>query len=636
MKRYTKNLVAFILAVILIISSSLPIFAAGVPSSYSSSRNSGERDVVCTSLSGTGALDYYTGEHDYDALKELSSSALLAELRELMTDTHKKQTSYANCRDYADETDCENGNTTIITLYTSYASSQGEYNGGSGWNREHVWPKSLGGFETSGAGADLHHIRPSENRTNSNRGNLKYGEVSGGKTTTGNLSGIAGGTYSSGYFEPLDNVKGDVARICLYVYVRWGAEYSKCSSITNVFQSVDVLLEWCALDPVDTWEMGRNEVVESIQGNRNVFIDYPELAWQLFGKTAPDNMTTPSGGASSGNTGSGSGGTDTPVVPDDPITPPTATVKTVGEALAASVGTDCTVEATVLATNAQSFLIGDGTGSMLVYLGKGWTPDVKAGDKLRVSGSTATYAGAVQFGQSTTYEKIGTATVSHPTPKTLDGAAADAYLNKSDITPEYVRVEGALSVSGNYYNLTIDGANIIGSLTYPAASSGVSALNGKRVTVVGYVTGVVNGKYLNLLFTSVTESVSGSCSHTNAVTVDAVDATCSADGYTGDLYCTDCGEVLDHGETIPKTGVHVWNETVDGDTVTKTCTECGKTVIESDGDTGNGDDPDTDTEYTDVYALIAELEGDEEKILILINLGALDAELIELLARNAK
>ena len=628
MKRYTKNLIAFILAAILIISSSLPIFAAGVPSSYSSSRNSGERDVVCTTLSGTGASDYYTGEYDYDALIELSSSALLTELRELMTDTHKKQTSYANCRDYADETDCENGNTTIITLYTSYASSQGEYDGGSGWNREHVWPKSLGGFETSGAGADLHHIRPSENRTNSNRGNLKYGEVSGGNTTTGNLSGLAGGSYSGGYFEPLDNVKGDVARICLYVYVRWGAEYSKCSSITNVFQSVDVLLEWCALDPVDTWEMGRNEVVESIQGNRNVFIDYPELAWQLFGKTAPANMTTPSGGASDGVVGGGGGSTD------DPVTPPVQTVKTVSEALAASVGTDCTVEATVLATNAQSFLIGDGTGSMLVYLGKSWTPDVKAGDKLRVSGSTTTYAGAVQFGQSTTYEKIGTATVSHPTPKTLDGVAADAYLSKSTITPEYVRIEGTLSVSGNYYNLAIDGAKIIGSLTYPAASSGVSALDGERVTVVGYVTGVVSGKYLNILFTSVTESVSGSCTHENAITVDALEPTCSADGYTGDLYCNDCGKVLDVGETVPMTGVHVWEETVDGDTVTKTCTECGKTVIESGGDTGNGDDP--DTEYTDVYALIAELEGDEEKILILINLGALDAELIEMITRNSK
>ena len=93
------------------------------------------------------------------------------------------------------------------------------------------------------------------------------------------------------------------------MYVRYGGSSSyTCNSITNVFQSIDVLLEWCALDPVDTWEMGRNEVVEDIQGNRNVFIDYPELAWLLFGKSVPTNMTTPSGGkdtTGSGNTGSG-------------------------------------------------------------------------------------------------------------------------------------------------------------------------------------------------------------------------------------------------------------------------------------------------------------------------------------------
>ena len=199
-------------------------------------------------------------------------------------------------------------------LYTSYQGSQSQYNGGNGWNREHVWPKSLGGFETSGPGADLHHIRPTENKTNSDRGNKKYGIANGGTVSKGNLSGLTGGKYVS-YYEPLDNVKGDVARICLYVYVRYGGSYSKCSSITNVFQSVDVLLEWCALDPVDTWEMGRNEVVEAYQGNRNVFIDYPEFAWLIFDKTPPADMTTPSGNTgnsgnsgNSGNAGSGNGG----------------------------------------------------------------------------------------------------------------------------------------------------------------------------------------------------------------------------------------------------------------------------------------------------------------------------------------
>ncbi len=108
---------------------------------------------------------------------------------------------------------------------------------------------------------------------------------------------MVGGYSAGGYFEPLDNVKGDVARICLYVYVRWAKDFPQCKDITRVFQSVDVLLEWCAEDPVDTWEMGRNEVVQSIQGNRNVFIDYPELAWLLFDREIPENMTTPSGKA---------------------------------------------------------------------------------------------------------------------------------------------------------------------------------------------------------------------------------------------------------------------------------------------------------------------------------------------------
>lgn len=308
MKNNFKKLTALLLVVLLILSAtSFTVVAASQPSSYSSSRNSGTRDVICTTLDGTGASDYYTGNYTYDKLSSLSSSSLLTNLRTLMKTTHKKQTSYSECRDYAEETDCENGNSKIVTIYTSYSSSQSEYNGGNGWNREHVWPKSLGGFNTSGAGADLHHIRPSENQTNSNRGNLRYGEVSGGKTTKGNLSGEIGGYYGS-YFEPLDNVKGDVARICLYVYVRYGGELSKCNNITNVFQSVDVLLDWCELDPVDTWEMGRNEVVEGIQGNRNVFIDYPEFAWLIFGREVPSDMVTPSGEAAEGS-GSGSGST---------------------------------------------------------------------------------------------------------------------------------------------------------------------------------------------------------------------------------------------------------------------------------------------------------------------------------------
>lgn len=156
---------------LLTFSAPSEVFAAGdQPASYSDTYNSGTRDVVCTTLSGTGAADYYTGNYTYANLSGQIEDTLLQSLRKLMTDTHKKTSSYNDCRDMAVNTDCQNGDGTVVLLYTSYVSSRSEYNG---WNREHVWPQSLGGGNTSGGGADLHHIRPSDAVVNSTRGNKK-------------------------------------------------------------------------------------------------------------------------------------------------------------------------------------------------------------------------------------------------------------------------------------------------------------------------------------------------------------------------------------------------------------------------------------------------------------------------------
>ena len=296
MKKITARMASAIM--ILLIISTIAVSAFAEKKTYSDSLNSGIRDEICLSLDGTGAESYYSG-NEYEKLSAMSDAELLAALRSLMTVTHTYKSTYAESRDLATKTDCEGENGKIVLLYTSNTVEFSDFigSGSIGWNREHVWPKSLGGFENSGAGADLHHVRPDDVTTNAKRGNLKFGNAAGGSEVKGStlVSGALGGYATGTYFEPLDNVKGDVARICLYVYVRYGAELSKCSSITNVFESVDVLLEWCESDPVDTWEMGRNEVVGKIQGNRNVFIDYPEYAWLVFGREVPENMTTPSG-----------------------------------------------------------------------------------------------------------------------------------------------------------------------------------------------------------------------------------------------------------------------------------------------------------------------------------------------------
>ena len=312
MKKFTIRASAFVLVLTILLSLTTIVVpaAATQPSRYSKEYNSGQRGVVCTTLSGTSALAYYGSTYSYAVLSDLSGNTLKLELRELMTDTHKHKTDYDDCHYEVDRTDCQNGDGSVSFIYTKYSGKMSDWAGSTnnGWNREHVWPQSLGGFSTSGGGSDLHHIRPSDAKVNSTRGNKKYGNAPGGSVAKGSsvVGSLTGGTYGT-YFEPHDDVKGDVARICLYVMVRWGGTYSSSDNITNVFQSVDVLLEWCEMDPVDTWEMGRNEVVEDIQGNRNVFIDYPELAWLLFNREIPDDMTTPSGEAKKQN-GTGNGG----------------------------------------------------------------------------------------------------------------------------------------------------------------------------------------------------------------------------------------------------------------------------------------------------------------------------------------
>ena len=345
MKRYLKSAAALLLAIIIIVTSYVPVFAVGQPTKYSKQYNSGQRDVVCTTLDGTSADSYYNGSYEYDVLSEKSSSEIMSSLRTLMRSTQSYVSSYNDCHYKADRTDCENEDGRVSLIYTNYSATMSQWNG---WNREHVWPQSLGGGNTSGGGADLHHIRPSDAVVNSTRGNKKYGNTNGGTAKYGSnpATGYLGGYYNSTYFEPTDNVKGDVARICLYVYVRWGSDWG-ADSITEVFQSVDVLLEWCALDPVDTWEMGRNEVVQDIQGNRNVFIDYPEYAWLIFGKEVPDDMVTPSGEAAEGsnnggNTGNNNGNVDTPVIPDNPVIPDPPVCTHVNTELRGEIHENCT------------------------------------------------------------------------------------------------------------------------------------------------------------------------------------------------------------------------------------------------------------------------------------------------------
>ena len=155
----------------------------------------------------------------------------------------------------------------------------GEVDGWVSWNREHVWPKSQGWFDTSGAGSDIHHIRPEDPNVNSTRGNKPFGEITNG--TAVKCCGEIVAYSTSSYFEPFDEFKGDCARIIFYMLVRYSE--SDSYSITNVAQSMDMLLKWHETDPVDAFELQRNERCYTVQNNRNPFIDHPEFADMIWG-----------------------------------------------------------------------------------------------------------------------------------------------------------------------------------------------------------------------------------------------------------------------------------------------------------------------------------------------------------------
>ena len=272
--------------------------------------NWGARGEDCVFLS-TYAENFYTGEYTFANLSSLSggtsqsnasSSQLYKELQELMTSRHTFYTYYdgnKNVRDYYKYTDCVSNDTSEVALLYRCTMVSSKWDSGNTWNQEHMWPQSK--LSNSQQIGDIMHLRPANPSENSSRGNTAYGE-------------------GSKYYNPGPSVRGDCARIVLYMYVRWGVT-NKMWSTGGVIESMNVLLKWMEEDPVDTWEMGRNDSVQSITGTRNVFVDYPELAWLLFGQDVPAGITTPSD-----NDGlSANPGGNTPPVTQPPVTQPPVT-----------------------------------------------------------------------------------------------------------------------------------------------------------------------------------------------------------------------------------------------------------------------------------------------------------------------
>jgi endonuclease I len=187
------------------------------------------------------------------------------------------------------DADPNNANNVILIYTGESVNGPQEYDG---WNREHVWAKSRGDFGTSRpTGTDVHNLRACNSNVNSTRSNYSFDNCSSSSCVQ-----TYGNSYSSSalVFEPRDEDKGDVARIIFYMDLRYEGDSEEedlemTESILSNSSKLprhgvrSTLLQWHELDPVDDFERNRNDVIYSYQGNRNPFIDHPELVDYIWG-----------------------------------------------------------------------------------------------------------------------------------------------------------------------------------------------------------------------------------------------------------------------------------------------------------------------------------------------------------------
>jgi endonuclease I/chitodextrinase len=255
----------------------------------------------------------------YDTAIGLSGYQLKTQLRNIITNGHQNQGYNALYAGYV-TTDSDfyyENDGTVLDMYSENPSGNDPYNythgnnqcgnqtaEGDCYNREHLMPQSWFGSASPMQG-DIHHVVPTDGRVNNFRGHLPFGEVAVANFTSLNGSkrgsnAIAG--YSGTVFEPIDEFKGDIARIYFYMATRYENEIASWENANDgsiptfdgtsdhVFETwmLNMLISWHTNDPVSQREIDRNTAAYNFQGNANPYISHPEWVNTVW-NPVPDN-----------------------------------------------------------------------------------------------------------------------------------------------------------------------------------------------------------------------------------------------------------------------------------------------------------------------------------------------------------
>ena len=251
----------------------------------------------------------------YDGTAGLSGSALKTKLSSIISSGHQTKSYDALDDEYpnSDKDSYYEKDGTVLDIYSENPTETdpyvyqfgvkkcGNYKiEGDCYNKEHIFPQGYFN-KASPMVSDIHHIVPTDGKVNGMRSNFPFGNV-GSSVSYTSKNGSKLGTsnsvnYSGKVFEPINEFKGDVARMIFYFATRYEAklkDFDANDILTNTsfpgIQSweLEVLKQWHTNDPVSQREIDRNNAAYTYQGNRNPFIDQPEYVALIWGTTTPD------------------------------------------------------------------------------------------------------------------------------------------------------------------------------------------------------------------------------------------------------------------------------------------------------------------------------------------------------------
>jgi endonuclease I len=245
----------------------------------------------------------------YDTAQGKTGYALKTELSHIISDGYVSY-SYNDLYDIYVTSDADNyyeNNGSVLDIYSENPNGGDPYeytqiddkcstytSEGSCYNREHIMPQSVFNSE-SPMKSDAHFVVPVDGYVNGRRSNYPFGEVSNPTWTSMNGSKLGPNTtagYSGTVFEPIDEFKGDIARMLFYFATRYEDRVSAWShdmlngTSDQVFSDwfLAILLDWHRQDPVSQKEIDRNNAIYEYQKNRNPFIDHPEWVDSIWGQ----------------------------------------------------------------------------------------------------------------------------------------------------------------------------------------------------------------------------------------------------------------------------------------------------------------------------------------------------------------